>query len=64
MSKQYEKDTKRFISISKSTVKCKCGHSILFPDRKDRQICSWCGYWCYKNPKVEFKYKLRNEVLK
>ena len=55
---------KKFTQITKRTVKCKCGHSITFNDKRDRLICSWCGYWCYKSPSVEFKYKLRKRGLK
>lgn len=44
------------------TVKCKCGHSILF-GRKDRVICNYCGHYVYRNDKVKFKYKLR-EITK
>ena len=44
------------------TVKCKhCGHSIVMP-HADRTICSWCGRWVYRTPKIEFKFKLMKEI--
>lgn len=44
-------------------VRCKCGHRVLIVT-KDRMICSWCGKYVYKTPKLEFEYKLKEYMLK
>ena len=60
MSK-YEEDTKIMHSLTRNTVKCKCGHSVTMANA-ERTICSWCGKWVYKNSKVEFKYRLKEKL--
>ena len=56
-------DKLRLERITKQSIKCKfCGHTIL--PGKDRGICTHCGHWCYKNEKVEFRYKLLENMKK
>jgi NADH pyrophosphatase NudC (nudix superfamily) len=39
---------------------CKCGHSVYFTNVHDtKKICSYCGNYCYKNDKAEFKEKMK-----
>lgn len=58
-----EREEKKYSeSISLSTVKCKCGHSVVMPNA-ERTICSWCGAWVYKNHKIEFKYNLKKAII-
>ena len=45
--------------ITDLTVKCKCGHSIVFTSKADRVFCDWCGKYCYKDKQTEFKYKMQ-----
>ena len=49
-------------SQAEITIKCKCGHSIVLTPKLDRVFCDWCGHYCYRNKKVEFKYKLMEEM--
>lgn len=57
----YKEDTKIMETLTKRSIKCKCGHSInLF--NTDRTVCSWCGSFVYKNPKAEFKYQLKEKL--
>lgn len=44
------------------SIKCSCGHSIIFISEKDRIICSVCGKYIYRNKKVEMKYKLKKLI--
>ena len=65
-SKRYNvaslKDVKKLSKeMTETTVKCKCGHSIVMP-KADRTICSWCGSWVYRTPQIEFKYKLMKKI--
>ena len=56
------RDIKLAIERRKYTTKCKCGHSIVFSVQTERTICSWCGYYCYRTPELEFKYKLKGMI--
>ena len=44
------------------TVTCKCGHRVLFQVQTDRIICTYCGNWVYRTPKLEFEYKLKEKM--
>ena len=69
MSKYYEiptfeEDTKIFSDIMKNRVKCPiCGHSITIM-KNDRDICNVCYHWVYKTKKAEFKYKLKERLIR
>lgn len=52
----FKRDTKIFNEIAKYKVKCSCGHT--FATMKDKDLCSWCGKYVYKDKKTEFKEKL------
>lgn len=40
-----------------------CGHSVLF-NRKDKVICRWCNHYVFKNKKVEFEYRIKEQLNK
>ncbi|MBO5138710.1 MAG: hypothetical protein J6B89_03610 [Bacilli bacterium] len=44
--------------------KCKCGHRTVIPRWVEKQICSWCGHWVYRNKKTEFKDKLKERMVR
>lgn len=50
--------------IAEHSTKCKCGHSIVFPNKTDKVICSYCGNYVFKDKKVEFNYRLQEEMRK
>lgn len=56
----FERDTKIFQEISKHKIKCSCGH--VFATMKEKDLCSWCGKYVYKNKKNEFKEKMIQEM--
>lgn len=64
MAVKKEKPIQYMDKIANYTIKCKCGHSVIFPNKEDRIICSWCGHYVYKNDKAKFKYKLKEEINK
>lgn len=41
---------------------CKCGHRVVIPKYKDKQICSWCGDYVFKNGKDEFLYRMKGKL--
>lgn len=42
----------------KIKMKCSCGHSLVIPVFVDKQVCSWCGHYVYRDKKLEFKENL------
>lgn len=48
----------------KSKITCPCGHRIIKPKRKDRVLCSWCKKFVYKDKATEFRYKMKQEIIK
>ena len=54
------KDTATIISnvYAKNRTYCKCGHSIVFSNRRSNKICTWCGRLVFKNKRAEFNYRL------
>jgi len=38
---------------------CKCGRRVIISSQKDKEICSWCGNYVFKNKKDEYKYKVK-----
>ena len=54
----YKKDKVRLDFYTKNSVKCEhCGHTV-FLGRLKYKICSWCGYYVFKNKKIEFDFRL------
>lgn len=48
--------------VSANTIKCKCGHSVFIRPTFKRKLCSWCGYWVYRNKLDEFKDKMQIQL--
>lgn len=63
MRMKIKEDTKLATELRKNHKYCKfCGHTLTFyAFEPDRKLCSWCGYYNYKNGLVEFKYLLEKE---
>ena len=62
-NKNYHNDTLLMNTAVNHRVKCKCGHSNLMFN-VDRMICTWCGSYVYKDKQTEFKYKLKETIIK
>lgn len=64
MRKKYEVSDIMFAIITEAKKKCKhCGHTMLLGN-SEKKICNNCGYYVYKNNKIEFKHKLQSQRLK
>lgn len=62
--KELEKDMKKAIFLSKSSVECaNCGHKMLL-GRKEKRVCSWCHKYIFKDKKEEFEYRLKEKMVK
>lgn len=40
-----------------------CGHSMLL-GLQDKVICDWCKHYVFKDKQAEFKYRLKEQLLK
>lgn len=57
----FKNDSKISNERAKYKIYCsKCGHGTVFypMEHKSKKICSWCGYYVYKDKKEEFKERL------
>jgi len=41
---------------------CKCGRRVIISNKKDKEVCSWCGRYVFKNKKDEFKYRVKERI--
>lgn len=57
-------DIKRLDFYTNNSVKCKCGHTVFISNKSGRTICSFCGYYVYKDEKTKFRFKLMEEKKK
>ena len=49
----------------KVKIECKyCGRKAVIPVWVDKQLCSWCGHYVYRNKNLEFKEKLKSKGVK
>ena len=49
--------------MRKITYVCKCGKRVMI-SKQDRALCSECGHWVYKDKQTEFKYKMKENLIK
>lgn len=61
--KLYEKPTE-YTKNRDNYIKCKCGHSVDFWYGEDKVLCSWCGTYVFKDEKVEFDFRMKQELAK
>lgn len=52
---EYKRQT---LEYDKVKVRCKCGHRVIIPYWKKRQLCSWCKHFVYRDKKDEFIERL------
>ena len=41
---------------------CSCGHKVVIPYWVDKQLCSWCKNYVFKNKQDEFKYRMKEKL--
>lgn len=55
-TKEYDRMQDEYDKVK---YQCKnCGHKVVIPYNVDKQICSWCHRYVFKNDEDEFKYRL------
>lgn len=65
MSKRDNEQYKRLAEeYDKVKYRCRCGHRVIIPNKIDKNICSWCGNYVFKNKKDEFEYRIKEKLQK
>lgn len=61
---KFKEDSKLATIQRKFKKYCKyCGHTItFFAFEPDKKICTWCGFYNYRNGLVEFKDLLNKKM--
>lgn len=62
--KAKNRDDALFQDRSKRTVKCICGHSIVFLNKTEKTICTWCGRYVYNKNMNGQKRKFKDNFFK
>lgn len=57
--KEYKRMTEEY---NKVKYTCKCGHRVIIPKWINKQVCSWCGYYVFKNNQEEFRYRVKEKI--
>lgn len=62
--RKYDVSDIMFAILTESKKKCKhCGHTMLLGN-SEKKICTNCGFYVFRNSKIEFKYKLQAQMKK
>lgn len=43
---------------------CKCGRKVVIPKWQEKSLCDWCGRYVFKDKKDEFKYRMKERIIK
>lgn len=49
-------------NLQSITHTCNCGHRVTIYHPKEKEICTYCGSYVFKNKKVEFKYRMKEKL--
>ena len=67
LTKQHKEDAKLVFEKIKMKAVCpKCGRKVHFYayEKKDKQLCQYCGRYVFKSGKDEFIYRLKEKGVK
>lgn len=57
--KEYERMAEEYDKVK---YRCRCGHRVIIPYNVDKQICSYCKRYVFKNKSEEFKYRVKEKM--
>ena len=57
--KEYERMMQEYDKVK---YRCRCGHRVIIPYNVDKQICSYCKRYVFKNKAEEFKYRVKEKM--
>ena len=50
--------------LAKNRVYCKsCGH-VMYIVKQEKALCDWCGHYIFKDKRAEFKYRLKEQLIR
>lgn len=50
--------------LDKVKYRCKCGHRVIIPYWEEKQLCTHCNYYVFKNKKDEDLYRIKERLNK
>jgi len=60
---RFREDPVKFADImTRNRIKCKCGYTLQIPADVEKTVCSWCGNYVFRDKKVEFEYRMNEEM--
>ena len=58
--KEYERMADEYDKVK---YRCKkCGRRVIIPYNIEKQLCTWCGSYVFKNDQEEFKYRIKEYI--
>ena len=51
-------------ALEEVKVRCKCGHRVIIPHWVDKQLCSWCKNYVFRDKKKEFEFRIKEKLKK
>mgnify|MGYP003571288470 CR=1 FL=1 len=61
--KEYQRMSEEYNKVKYRCPRCK-DHFVIIPAWVDRNLCDNCGMYVYKDKKTEFKYKMKEKLLR
>jgi len=59
----FQSDTKLLKEYANLKIKCKnCNHPQVIPKFVSKAICTWCGFYIYRDKKLEFKDRVKEKL--
>lgn len=56
---EYQRMTDEYDKVK---YRCKCGYRVVIPVWQDKEICSCCGNYVFKDKREEFKYRMKEKI--
>jgi len=64
MSKEWERYSRLFESLTKCSYKCSCGKTVVMTNKVNKVVCSECGHYVFKSKKDEFEHRFKEKMRK
>ena len=59
-NKQYQRMSNEYEKVK---IKCPhCGRKLVIPVWVDKQLCSWCNHYVFRDKQKEFKYRIKEKI--
>lgn len=62
---RFKEDQLKVNCYKANQYECKnCGHKQLVPKFMEKNLCDWCGVYVFREEKDEFKFRLKERLMK